>query len=82
MALAFIITSTTLAAAIGIVLVLNIQPGNFVDATSLSEVRVAHLTSPVPTGLPDAAELPEKVSGLIPKNPLASIASGEMLQVI
>lgn len=81
-ALAFIITSTALAAAIGIMLALNIQPGHFVDATSLTEVKTAHLTSSVPTGFPKAAELPEKVSGLIPRNPLASMASGEMLQII
>lgn len=81
-ALLFIFISTGLAAAVGIFLALNIQPGNFVDASSLMESGVGQATQVVAKGFPNAAELPEKVSGLIPKNPLASMASGEMLQVI
>ena len=81
-ALLFIVASTALAATVGIVLALNIQPGSFVDATSLSVTNVAPLTSSVAKGFPAVAELPNKVSALIPKNPLASMASGEMLQVI
>lgn len=83
MALLFIFISTGLAAAIGIFLALNIQPGNFVDASSLMESGVAQSSHQiVAKGFPSAAELPAKVSGLIPKNPLASMATGEMLQVI
>jgi Na+/H+-dicarboxylate symporter len=81
-AITFIFLSTAIAAAIGIFLALNIQPGNFVDASSLLESGVGQTTQIVAKGFPNAAELPEKVSGLIPKNPLASMASGEMLQVI
>lgn len=81
-ALLFIVVSTALAATVGIVLALNIQPGSFVDATSLSDTSAAPLTSSVAKGFPAVAELPNKVSALIPKNPLASMASGEMLQVI
>lgn len=81
-ALLFIFVSTGLAAAIGIILALNIQPGNFVDASSLMESGVGQTTQIVAKGFPSAAELPTKVSGLIPKNPLASMATGEMLQVI
>ena len=80
--LAFITISTAIAAAVGIVLALNIQPGSFIDATMLLDVNAAPLTSTVATGFPDASEFPSKVSALIPKNPLASMASGEMLQVI
>lgn len=80
-ALAFVVTSTALAAAIGIVLALYIQPGQFIDATSLVDANVAPLNG-VAQGFPAASDLPDKVSGLIPKNPLASMASGEMLQVI
>ncbi len=81
-ALIFIVVSTALAAAIGIVLALNIQPGQFVDATSLADSSTAPLTEAVAQGFPAVSELPGKVSALIPKNPLASMASGEMLQVI
>lgn len=81
-AITFILLSTAIAAAIGIFLALNIQPGHFVDASSLIESGVAEGASIVAKGFPAASELPSKVSGLIPKNPLASMATGEMLQVI
>ena len=81
-AITFILLSTAIAAAIGIFLALNIQPGHFVDASSLVESGVAEGANIVAKGFPAASELPSKVSGLIPKNPLASMATGEMLQVI
>lgn len=81
-ALLFIVLSTAIAATIGIVLALGIQPGSFVNATSLADSNVAPLTSSIAKGFPAIADLPDKVSALIPKNPLASMASGEMLQVI
>jgi Na+/H+-dicarboxylate symporter len=81
-AITFIFLSTAIAAAIGIFLALNIQPGHFVDASSLVESGVAEGANIVAKGFPAASELPSKVSGLIPKNPLASMATGEMLQVI
>jgi len=81
-ALVFIAISTALAAAVGILLALNIQPGNFVDATALIDANITPAVNAVATGFPDASEFPDKVSALIPKNPLASMASGEMLQVI
>lgn len=81
-AVVFIMLSTVLAAAIGIFLALQIQPGSFIDAGNLARADTAPLTSQMAKGFPAAADLPEKVSGLIPKNPLASMASGEMLQVI
>lgn len=81
-AILFIALSTAIAAAIGIFLALNIKPGDFVDAGGLAATVVIDTASPAATGFPSLAELPEKVSGLIPHNPLASMASGEMLQVI
>lgn len=81
-AITFIFLSTAIAAAIGIFLALNIQPGHFVDASSLVESGIAEGANVVAKGFPAASELPSKVSGLIPKNPLASMATGEMLQVI
>ncbi|ALS97159.1 dicarboxylate/amino acid:cation symporter [Lacimicrobium alkaliphilum] len=81
-ALLFIIGSTAIAAALGITLALNIQPGAYIDAGILIDSQAAPLTSAVGKGFPELADLPDKVSALIPKNPLASMASGEMLQVI
>jgi len=81
-AILFITASTALAAAVGIMLALNIHPGNFIDAGLLQDVNTSPLTSTIAKGFPSVAELPDKVSALIPRNPLASMASGEMLQVI
>jgi Na+/H+-dicarboxylate symporter len=81
-ALIFIFISTAVAALIGIFLALNIQPGQFVDATALLADSGDALTRTAAQGFPPVSELPGKVSSLIPKNPLASMASGEMLQVI
>ncbi|XPF95725.1 dicarboxylate/amino acid:cation symporter [Colwellia sp. RE-S-Sl-9] len=81
-AILFIMFSTALAAIIGIALALNIQPGNFVDASALMEAGTDQVANVAAKGFPSMADLPSKVSGLIPKNPLASMASGEMLQVI
>lgn len=81
-AVLFIVISTAIAATVGIVLALHIQPGLFVDASALVEANAVPLTDTGAKGFPTAAELPDKVSSLIPRNPLASMASGEMLQVI
>lgn len=80
-ALIFIFASTAVAAGVGILLALNIQPGNFIDASALMDIDAGQVTTAA-KGFPDVSELPAKVSGLIPTNPLASMASGEMLQVI
>ncbi len=81
-AIIFIVASTAIAASIGILLALQIQPGSFVDAGALVDPATVVATETVAKGFPEASELPNKVSALIPKNPLASMASGEMLQVI
>ncbi|AWL13168.1 Proton glutamate symport protein [Saliniradius amylolyticus] len=80
-AIGFIFLSTALAAALGIILALNIQPGHYINAELLVNTDIAPLTSSA-SSFPGLADLPDKVSALIPKNPLASMASGEMLQVI
>lgn len=81
-AIIFIGISTALAAFIGIALALTIQPGQFVDASALTDPSSVPLTGAIAQGFPAVSDLPDKVSGLIPRNPLASMASGEMLQVI
>lgn len=81
-AITFILSSTAIAAALGIFLALNIQPGNYIDASALIDSDTAPLTSSVAGGFPSLSELPNKVAALVPTNPLASMASGEMLQVI
>jgi Na+/H+-dicarboxylate symporter len=79
-AVSFIMISTALAAAIGIFFALSIEPGNYIK---MGEILGSAASSAVaPQGFPEMSDLPAKVSGLIPKNPLASMVTGEMLQVI
>lgn len=79
-ALIFIMASTALATVIGIGLALGIQPGQYVPSAELVDA-VVPLQASV-QGFPALDELPNKVLSIIPKNPLASMVSGEMLQVI
>ncbi|MBE7636178.1 cation:dicarboxylase symporter family transporter [Sneathiella sp. P13V-1] len=82
LAITFIFVSTAIAASIGIILGLNIQPGSFIDASALIDMSAVSSSKEVAGGFPPLAELPDKVSSLIPRNPIASMVSGEMLQII
>lgn len=58
----------------------SIQPGQLIPPTATDNAA-----APIQAGaqgFPALDELPNKVLSLIPKNPLASMVSGEMLQVI
>ena len=84
-ALGFFVGTTTISILIGITLAQSIQPGKYIDASLLnggtlsSEVR----TGPVPlAGVNSEETLPERIIGLIPRNPLSSILNMEMLQVV
>ncbi|MCF7982193.1 MAG: dicarboxylate/amino acid:cation symporter [Pseudomonadales bacterium] len=81
-ALIFVLSTTIAAATIGISLGQLIKPGSHLQLGTLIE------TIPVPTqhapasSFPALDQLPEKMLSLLPTNPLASMVSGEMLQVI
>tara|TARA_R110001592_G_scaffold319724_1_gene597437 strand:- start:2005 stop:3363 length:1359 start_codon:yes stop_codon:yes gene_type:complete len=81
-AVSFIMLSTALAAAIGIFFALVIEPGHFITTGDVLASGAESLAKVAPQGFPEMSDLPAKVSGLIPKNPLASMVTGEMLQVI
>lgn len=81
-AVSFIMISTALAAAIGIFFALSIEPGHYINVGELLGTAADSAAKVAPQGFPEMADLPAKVSGLIPKNPLASMVTGEMLQVI
>lgn len=81
-ALCFIAFTTITATAVGIGMAQLIEPGNHIEMSSLSDPSVTSATKPAPGKLPALDEVPDKVISLMPKNPLASMVSGEMLQVI
>ena len=81
-AVSFILMSTALSAAIGIFFALAIEPGHYITMGEVLVSSAEPLAKATPMGFPEMSDLPAKVSGLIPKNPLASMVTGEMLQVI
>ncbi len=81
-ALLFIMVSTALATVIGIGLALIFEPGSYVQVDDVMR-QVASTAQPAATqSFPPLAELPNKMIALIPRNPLSSMVTGEMLQVI
>lgn len=80
----FFVLSTIIAVAIGIGAALIIQPGSYIDSSLLQSIIVAPTTAApqVSVGLPSLKELPELLTGLFPKDPLATFVSGNMLQTV
>ncbi|MEM9462595.1 MAG: dicarboxylate/amino acid:cation symporter [Myxococcota bacterium] len=84
-ALALFLATTAVATAVGVSLALLLRPGHMIDASAVTrELAGATAAHPTPTAveLPRLAEVPEVLTGLLPENPLASLAGGEMLQII
>ena len=83
----FFVATTIIAVAIGIGAALIIQPGNYIDQTLLRAMMPAG-DAPMPgTGdfsgeLPTMKDLPDILTGLFPKDPLATFVSGNMLQIV
>ena len=80
----FFVVMTAAGIALGIGLGLLVEPGRFVDSTSLlATLPEGAAQQPVDAArAPGIADLPEKLVLLLPANPLSSAVSGEMLQVV
>ncbi|MFA7554882.1 MAG: dicarboxylate/amino acid:cation symporter [Spongiibacteraceae bacterium] len=81
-ALVFMVFTTVAATAIGIGLAETLHPGTYIPAEGITELGHAAATQAHNTQFPSLAQIPDKAISLLPKNPLASMVSGEMLQVI
>lgn len=82
---AFFVVTTALATVIGLALGSFIAPGRFVDSASLQASLVTPevvVSSADLVAAPTLQRGPELLIGLLPTNPLESMVSGEMLQVI
>jgi Na+/H+-dicarboxylate symporter len=80
----FFVATTALAILIGVVLAYVIQPGRFVDTGALQASLGA--SSPAAAqaapAAPNLVELPQKLVGLLPTNPLGSMVQADMLQIV
>jgi Na+/H+-dicarboxylate symporter len=82
-AVTFFILATGLATLIGLGLGLVIKPGAYIDKAMIKATmqNAPEAIENVPS-FPSLAEIPEKVTHVLPSNPLNAMARGEMLQVI
>ncbi len=82
-AVLFFVATTAVATVLGIGLALLLQPGSAMDASVIAaELGAPGADAPEAVALPSLTQVPEVITGLLPQNPLASLASGEMLQII
>lgn len=79
-ALIFILLTTIIGTVTGIGLGQLIHPGTYVDGSALAQQFEKPAVAA--QGFPAVEQVPEKLLGLFPNNPMASMVSGEMLQVI
>ncbi len=81
-AMIFFVVTTTIAIVIGLTLASVVNPGRFVNAEAAAPSATSSgPLSTQPEGA-DSRSLPEAIVGLIPQNPLASMANSEMLGVV
>jgi Na+/H+-dicarboxylate symporter len=78
----YFIVTTIIAATLGIGLAVVVQPGSFIDASTLQDGLAAAAPSVTPLSSGGLAGIPERVVALIPQNPLASMVQREMLQIV
>lgn len=76
----YAISTSLLAAILGVVLASIVHPGAFVSLPLLADPSV-HLTS-VPMEFNFARDFPETIVNLVPANPLAAAINGELLGIV
>lgn len=81
----FFIGTTVIAVVIGIGAASLIEPGRYIDRTLLQGIVAATpgaSNGAGVAGLPSLKEFPDMLTGLFPKDPLATFVSGNMLQTV
>ncbi len=80
----FFVLTTILAIVIGLGVATLIKPGSYIDPDMIQnvvDVRIPETREDV-GGLPGFAEMPARIVGLLPENPLGSLVRTEMLQIV
>ncbi|MBA1146908.1 dicarboxylate/amino acid:cation symporter [Ectothiorhodospiraceae bacterium WFHF3C12] len=83
----YFLSTTLVAVVIGISLALLLQPGMAIDASSLTAgtdaAALSSATDAVQQREPlSLTNVPERITGVLPRNPLGAIAEGRMLQIV
>ncbi|PRP97538.1 Proton glutamate symport protein [Enhygromyxa salina] len=78
-AAAYFVFTSAMAIGLGIGVALLIRPGDYIEMDVEVELDLAATT---PTSSAATASLPERVVGLLPDNPIAAMADGQLLQIV
>ena len=76
-AAAYFVFSSVMAITLGIGVALLIRPGRYIDGAALTGA-----SGPIDAMPLDAGSVPERLVGLLPTNPVASMADGQMLEIV
>jgi Na+/H+-dicarboxylate symporter len=75
----FFLFTTVVAALIGLVIALTVQPGSFLQA---AELPAAVASASAPSAAPSLSTLPTQLVRIVPTNPLQASVEQNMLQVV
>lgn len=83
----YFLSTTLVAVIIGISLALLLHPGAAIDASSLTAGAEANLVERAGEAVRQREPLslstmPERITGVLPRNPLGAIVEGQMLQIV
>lgn len=80
---AYFVTTTTMAIVIGLALALVIKPGLYIDSSLLTATMGQEIpAAEAAQGLPALKDVPQMLLGVLPTNPLNSMADSDMLRVV
>ena len=78
----YFLFTTTIAVSIGLGLSYLLSPGLLIDSGLVDLSNHASVGASINEALVDKTNIPKRLAAIIPTNPMGSMASGEMLQIV
>ena len=82
----YFLATTSIAVTIGVTMAKLIRPGDYISAEQVAEVQAkgkADIQTPTDELTPSGpASIPDQIADLLPTNPIASLAQGDMLAIV
>lgn len=78
----YFMMTTTVSVSIGMALGHWIEPGQMMQNADIGALTSGYVPPATNEALTDNSNIPKRIVGLIPNNPFASIASGDMLSIV
>ncbi|MDA0524305.1 dicarboxylate/amino acid:cation symporter [Methanococcoides alaskense] len=81
---AYFLATTAIAILIGLTLALIINPGSYISSELVQSTMGSEITqvNEISTTTPGIADVPGMVTNILPTNPLGSLVTGQMLEVV